>query len=151
MRARLTIAMGLCLVSAACTDSAWKAAFTVPPPPLRAQLDLAIWYDLAKNAMIGNGNWIASLWSNAGDGKTTDHHIRNLACRPITKGQQCSFDLIRDGGPVNFHGERAPDRLFCTADLYQTADGWAIKHTPPHGAGHSQTSMKCEEISPNSR
>ena len=150
MRARLTIAIGLCLGSGACGNEAWNAAFIMPPAPLKGQLQAAIWDDLYLNAMIGNGNWPASLWFNAGSDKTADHHIRGLACRSRAGGQQCSFDLIRDGGPAKAYGERAPEKLFCTADLHHTADGWHVKHTPPRGAGHSQTSMTCEQP-PNSR
>ena len=60
------------------------AAASLAPPeePLAGQLRAAIWNDLQLNAMIGNSNWLASLWYNAGqeDAKAPDLHILDMLC-----------------------------------------------------------------------
>ena len=126
----------------------WAAApFAPPPEPLARHLMAAIWHDLQVNAMIGNGNWVASLWYNAGseDPKAADLHIQGLACRRRTEAYLCSFVLLRDGGVTTVLGEKAPDRLTCNATFVQAKDeGWAVKHIPPRRVGHSQTTMKCK-------
>lgn len=121
------------------------ATMVAPPEPVAGQLNAAIWSDLQLNAMIGNGNWIASLWYNAGDGSSPDLHIRDLECRKRGPGMECAFELVRDGGTRTVAGEPAPDRLSCTAFFIRAEDrrGWAVMHTPPKRVGHSRTSMAC--------
>lgn len=120
------------------------ASLTPPSEPLKGQLQSAIWADLQLNAMIGNGNWLASLWYNAGSDTSPDLHIRKLTCSQAGSAQRCSFELRRDGGPKRAMGDTAPDVLVCFADFAPTDDGWSVSHTLPHKAGHSQTSMRCE-------
>ena len=96
--------------------------------------------------MTGNGNWLASLWYNAGSDRASDLHIRDLMCSQDGSVQRCSFALQRDGGPKEVMGETAPEALICLADLEKTDDGWSISHTPPHKVGHSQTSMRCKIV-----
>lgn len=124
--------------------TALAASLTAPTEPLKGQLQSAIWADLQLNAMIGNGNWLASLWYNAGSDTASDLHIRELTCSQDGSVQRCSFALHRDGGPKEVMGETAPDALICLADFGKTDDGWSISHTPPHKVGHSQTSMRCK-------
>jgi hypothetical protein len=124
------------------------APFATPTEPLAGQLRAAIWHDLGVNALIGNGNWVASLWYNAGseDPKAADLHIQDLSCRSRTEGHLCSFTLFRDGGVKIVLGEQAADKLTCNATFVQTKDleGWAVKHVPPTRMGHSQTTMRCK-------
>ena len=120
------------------------ASLTPPLEPLKGQLQSAIWADLQLNAIIGNGNWLASLWYNAGSETAPDLHVRELMCSQDGLVQRCSFVLHRDGGPKEAMGEAAPDALICSADFVRTDDGWAISHTPPRKVGHSQTSMQCD-------
>lgn len=94
--------------------------------------------------MIGNGNWLAWLWYNAGSGTASDLHIRELTCAQLRSIQRCTFALHRDGGDKEVMGEIAPDALSCLADFRKTDDGWLIAHTPPLKVGHSQTSMRCK-------
>src|SRR3954471_5432981 len=82
-----------------------------PPEPLKRQLRSAIWADLEGNAMIGNGNWLASLWYQAGSDTAPNLHIQELACAKTRSGHRCSFLLHRDGGPVTILNEMAPDNL----------------------------------------
>lgn len=126
------------------------ALSAAPAEPLAGQLRSAIWSDLGLNALIGSGNWVASLWYNAGSQSTPNLHIRDLRCDSGTATKRCSFILFRDGGVVLVLGKPAPDRLACDATFIVNADegGWAVKHTPPRGAGHSQTTMKCEAAAP---
>jgi hypothetical protein len=126
--------------------TAVAAALTPPAEPLRGQLQSAIWADLQLNAMIGNGNWLASLWYNAGSDTASDLHIRELMCSQDGSVQRCSFALHRDGGPKEVMGEAAPEALICLADFEKTDDGWSISHTRPHKVGHSQTSMRCKTV-----
>ncbi len=122
-------------------------AFLTPPSePLKGQLQSAIWADLRLNAMIGNGNWLASLWYNAESDTVSDLHIRELTCSQGGSVQRCSFELHRDGGPQKAMGETAPDALVCVADFNRTDDGWSVSHTPPHKVGHSQTSTRCKTL-----
>ena len=119
-----------------------------PTEPLAGQLRAAIWHDLQVNALIGNGNWLASLWYNAGseEPKATDLHFQDLACRRRKEGYLCSFTLFRDGGMTTVLGEHAPDKLTCNATFVQpkSDQGWAVKHIPPRRVGHSQTTMRCK-------
>jgi len=129
-------------------------ASSVPPTePIAAQFRAAIWHDLEVNALIGNGNWAASLWYNAGsdDPKAADLHIQDLLCRNRGWDYLCSFTLVRDGGVRPVLGEQAPDRLTCNATFVQAKDeeGWVVKHIPPHGAGHSRTTIRCKGQSVN--
>jgi hypothetical protein len=126
--------------------SAVAASLTPPTEPLKGQLQSAIWADLQLNAMIGNGNWLASLWYNAGSDTASNLHIRELTCSQDGSVQRCSFSLHRDGGPKEVMGEIAPDALICLADFGRTEDGWSISHTLPHRVGHSQTSMRCKTL-----
>lgn len=122
-----------------------SASFIAPAEPLAGELRSAIWNDLQLNAMIGNGNWIASLWYNAG-GDEPDLHILNLACRQAAVRYNCTFVLTRDGGVKTVMGETAPDRLSCRAVFMpgDSAKSWSVNHLPPRGSGHSRTTMKCE-------
>jgi hypothetical protein len=104
----------------------------------------AIWADLQQNALIGNGNWRASLWYNASSGNSPDLHIQQLKCTKTGSGQRCAFVLFRDGGPATALGESAPDKLNCKAVFARENDGWSVVHTPPRRKGHSNTSMKCK-------
>lgn len=129
---------------------AFLAAIASAPPPEDTTREVhgAIWSDLQLNALIGNGNWVGSLWYNAsrGNADTPDLHIHDLTCRPKDSGYRCSFGLFRDGGVVTVLGEDAPARLSCKA-TFERQDGeagLAVKHLPPpRGGGHSQTTMKC--------
>ena len=126
------------------------AAFTqvAPAEALAGGLRAAIWNDLQRNAMIGNGNWIASLWYNAGSTapEAADLHIQSLICSEQSKGYRCSFDLFRDGGNKSVFNERAPDKLACEASFVRSKDGgWMVKHLPPKKrVGHSRTTMACK-------
>jgi hypothetical protein len=124
------------------------APLNPPVPPIAGKLRAAIWYDLQVNALIGNGNWLASLWYNAGSETTPNLHIQDLRCDGRDAAQHCSFALFRDGGASKVLGEDAPDKLGCDATFIRAkdGDGWAVKHIPPHGAGHSQTTMRCKPI-----
>lgn len=111
----------------------------------------AIWADLYLNAMIGNGNKLAWLWSNAGsdDPDARDHHIRALACHSYADHDRCTFILLRDGGVATAFGEPAPDRLSCEAVFRRFAIPirFGIKHLPPaRGGGHSRTTMRCTQL-----
>lgn len=122
--------------------------FTPPAEAEAKPIYAAIWNDLRLNAMIGNGNWVASLWANAGDSKVPDHHIRDLTCRSSWLGGfRCRFELFRDGGPAVAFDQVAPDRLACEARFERDPDdpnGWQIKHLPPlPTGGHSRTTMIC--------
>ena len=126
--------------------SAAAASLAPPSEPLKKQLQSAIWADLQLNGMIGSGNWLASLWYDAGSGTAPDLHIVELRCLQGRSGQRCSFELVRDGGPTMVLGETAPDKLTCVARFARTKEGWSVVHTPPRKAGHSQTSMQCEAL-----
>jgi hypothetical protein len=119
------------------------ASLVAPAEELKGSIQAAIWADLQLNAMIGNGNRLASLWFNAGSDTRADLHIQDLKCAQTRSGQRCSFDLARDDGEVAVLGEAAPDRLTCVAALYRADDDWAVVHKPPRHRGHSQTSMQC--------
>ena len=122
------------------------APLSAPADTPAGKLRAAIWYDLQVNALIGNGNQLASLWYNAGSETTPNLHIRELRCDGGDTVQHCSFALLREGGATKVLGEDAPDKLACDAILTRAKNGWAVKHTPPHGAGHSQTTMQCKPI-----
>ena len=117
---------------------------SAPPEPLKGQLHSAIWKDLQLNAMIGNGNWPASLWYQAGSDTAPDLHIQYLICTKRGSRQRCSFTLQRDGGPKRVLGEAAPAELACFATFASDGEGWSVVHTPPHRAGHSMTTMRCK-------
>ena len=124
-----------------------------PDDALAGPIRSAIWSDLELNAMIGNGNWLGSLWYNAGDADKPTLHIRDLACCPAEAGYYCEFILFRDGGPVKVFQELAPDELHCKADFERDPENktaWQVKHRPPRPTGgHSQTSMTCEPAKSN--
>jgi hypothetical protein len=125
------------------------AQLIAPSNPLAGQLRSAIWDDLGRNALIGNGNWIASLWYRAsnGDANTPDLHIADLMCRSRKDRQDCSFTLHRDGGVKNIDGETAPDRLRCRANVVLSGAGqWMVKHIPPRKVGHSRTTLRCNQL-----
>lgn len=126
--------------------TAATASLAPPPEPLRTQLQSAIWVDLELNALIGNGNWSASLWYNAESGGSPDLHIIGLRCLQARSEQRCSFELVRNGGPVAALGEVAPDKLACVARFARTNEAWSVIHMPPRKAGHSRTSMRCEAL-----
>ena len=117
---------------------------TMPPAPLKQQLQSAIWADLEANAMIGNGNWIGSLWYNAANGSDENLHIRSLRCNKAGSGQRCAFELVRDGPQKRVLGESAPVQLSCVARFARSGTKWAVVHAPPRKVGHSKTSMRCE-------
>jgi hypothetical protein len=127
--------------------AAASATVGAPPEPLKGQLQSAIWADLQLNAMIGSSNWLASLWYQAGSDTVPDLHIQELTCAKTRSGHQCAFDLFRDGGPKMVLNETAPDKLACVAAFTLRSDGWSVIHTPPRGAGHSKTSMRCNAVS----
>ncbi|MDB5707392.1 MAG: hypothetical protein JWN66_4508 [Sphingomonas bacterium] len=127
------------------------AAVTSESPAPVEEVQAAIWYDLEVNAMIGNSNWIASLWYNAGSDETANLHIRDLSCRHHGGGYRCSFTLFRDGGVATTLGEEAPDMLTCEADLMRVKGEddkieLGVKHLPPlPRGGHSRTTMHCKD------
>lgn len=100
------------------------------------------------NALIGNGNWLASRWYNAGreGDEAPDLHIQNMSCRANREGHHCTFTLSRDGGVSVVVNEVTPDQLICTAQFVRSDDAnkWTVKHRPPRGAGHSRTDMRCK-------
>ncbi|WP_333570824.1 hypothetical protein [Sphingomonas sp.] len=114
--------------------------------PSKEQLHSAIWADLQLNAMIGNGNWPASLWYQAGSDTAPDLHIRDLTCTKEGSQPRCSFNLHRDGGPKTVLGEAAAADLACSASFFADGEGWSVVHTPPRHAGHSVTSMRCKAV-----
>jgi hypothetical protein len=116
------------------------------PEKLDGQLQSAIWSDLQTNALIGNGNWLASLWYQAGSDSAPNLHIQELTCERTHSRQRCSFVLHRDGGPVTLLNEIAPDNLACVADFVRADGDWSIVHTPPRRVGHSETSMRCNAV-----
>ena len=112
----------------------------------------AIWDDLQLNAVIGNGNWLGSLWYNAGQPGKPTLHIRDLECDAEGRNYRCTFALLRDGGPKVLNGESAPDRLACAADFErdpESSSGWTVRHLRPGRSGHSRTTMSCEASPPN--
>lgn len=116
-----------------------------PPEPLKGQLQSAIWMDLQRNAMIGNGARLASLWYQAGSDTAPNLHIQALACAKSRSGQRCSFVLYRDGGAVRVMNETAPDTLACVADFVRADGAWSVVHTrPPRKGGHTKTSVRCK-------
>lgn len=119
--------------------------------PLESQLRAAIWNDLQLNAMIGNGNWIGSLWYQASSGNVDnpDLHIEQLECRTRGENYACSFILFREGGVATVLREQAPDRLSCEARFVPLdgEEGWSVQHIPPRRAGHSRTTMECKDAS----
>lgn len=122
-----------------------SAIFATPIEPLEGQLNAAIWHDLQANAMIGNGDWLASLLLNAGDGKELNFHINQLQCRQRMPEMQCRFILSRDGGKIAVFGEDAPENLECEAVFEKGAGTWQVVHQPPRrGRGHSKSSMRCK-------
>ncbi|KQM27840.1 MULTISPECIES: hypothetical protein [unclassified Sphingomonas] len=124
------------------------AAFSIPDEPLAGQLRAAIWDDLQRNAMIGNGNRLAASWYDAGhyESPAPRLHIQALDCTTTRAGQRCSFNLWREGGPRWVLGEVATDRLSCRAQFVQQSGEWSVLHRPPPGAGHSRTDMRCRVI-----
>ena len=64
--------------------AAATASLAPPPEPLKTQLQSAIWADLELNALIGSGNWLASLWYNAGNARLLTSTFSGLGvCRPV--------------------------------------------------------------------
>lgn len=116
-----------------------------PAEPLKGDLQAAIWYDLEVNFWVGSGSLLASLWYEAKEDGVPDLHIRNLTCDNGRRKRRCAFDLIRDGGPKDVRGQTAPPQLRCKATFKSQDDGWKVVHIPPHGTGHSRTSLQCEE------
>lgn len=124
--------------------TAAAAAYTPPTEPLKGQLQAAIWADLEMNALIGNGNRLASLWYNAEAEVSPNLHIADLRCGRGRAGKRCSFVLLRDGGPSTVMGQAAPDKLACVASFANRRDSWSVVHTRPRRYGHSQTTMSCK-------
>ncbi|KQM87630.1 hypothetical protein ASE67_08060 [Sphingomonas sp. Leaf23] len=122
--------------------------FSIPDEPLAGQLRAAIWDDLQRNAMIGNGNRLAALWYEAGQDESPAPrlHIQALDCITTRAGQRCSFNLWRAGGPRWVLGKVAPDRLSCRAQFVQQSGEWSVRHRPPPDAGHIRTDMRCRVV-----
>ncbi len=120
---------------------------SVPDESLAGQLRAAIWDDLQRNAMIGNGNGLAASWYLAGEEESRPPRLRiqALDCIEIRAGQRCSFTLWREDGLRRVLGKVAPDRLSCRAQFVreQQAGEWSVLHRPPRRAGHSRTDMPC--------
>ena len=139
-------------LSAGCAHSPSQETEMSPPEEkLAGQLYAEIWADLRSNAMIGNGNWLAARWANAGSeqGDAPQLHIQNLLCRGSSTLLHCRFGLLRDGGVATYLGEPAPDRLACTANFQRSdANGrWSIPRKPPgRNGGHSRNTIKCQSV-----
>lgn len=115
-------------------------ALSAPSDAEAKNVYAAIWNDLQLNGVIGSGNWLASLWWNAG-GVT---HIRDLSCNRTGRVYQCSFTLKRDGGEVKVYEEDAPNTLLCDADFIYVYGELGVEHLPPpREGGHSRTTMTC--------
>ncbi|WP_294324269.1 hypothetical protein [uncultured Sphingomonas sp.] len=126
------------------------ATLSVPEEPLAGQLRAAIWDDLQRNAIIGNGNRVAASWYEAGGSESPAPrlHIQALDCAKARAGQRCSFILWREGGPRRVRGEVAPDRISCRAQFVRGQDlgNWSVRHWPPRRVGHSRTDMRCRVV-----
>jgi hypothetical protein len=126
------------------------AAGQMAPPaePLTGKLRGAIWNDLETNGMIGNGNEIAWLWMNFWGYRDDAPMLRmsGLVCRGNATRQHCRFNLLREGGVIQFDGRPVSDRIHCEAPFrrYGAPGEWGIPHLPPRpGGGHSTTTMQC--------
>lgn len=125
------------------------AQATPPPEPLAGMIRGAIWEELRSNGMIGNGNEVASLWMNFwGSGDNPPQlRILDLRCRGNGHKQRCSFDLLRDGGPIMVDGKHVRDRIRCSAPFKRSDDadgGWNIPRlSPDPRGGHTRTTMRC--------
>lgn len=111
----------------------------------------AIWFDLERNAMIGNGNdTVSSEWFYGhGEDNPPKLSIVDLVCRRTRSLQRCKFDLLRATDNDAPQADKAePNRLSCKAKLqFQTTQnqGWHVIHYPPlRRHSHSETSMKCK-------
>jgi hypothetical protein len=115
----------------------------------------AIFDDIQRNAMIGNGNIEVSLeWVEGNKGDDVSIRIEDLTCPDGRKWKRCSFALRRvlTRGGVATIDPALPERLRCVAILKWSRfeKDWAIEHSPPpRGAGHSATSMTCKRIETN--
>ena len=124
---------------------------TPPEEALARQLRAAIWNDLQSNALIGNGNELATRWANAG-GEGADAprlYIQDLLCAGGSRRLHCQFALFREGGVASYRGEPAPDRLTCRATFRRSggADAWSIPRLPPGPeGGHSRITIKCKPV-----
>jgi len=67
------------------------AAAALAITPTAEEARAAIWGDLQLNATIGNGNWLAALWYDAGaeNRPTPDLHIRDVDCRRHAGSYRC--------------------------------------------------------------
>ena len=111
------------------------------------QLAAAIWGDLQMNALFGNGAGLAGRLFEAAETEYAELHIRSLRCRPSEQGQNCSFDLFKDGGTKSVETGAAPQALHCTASFYRSEEGWKVDHVaPPRRGMHSQTTLQCSQI-----
>ena len=123
------------------------AGLSVPDDPLAGQLRAAIWDDLQRNAMIGNGNGLVASWYEAGQDERPAPRlpIRALDCFETRAGQGCAFSLWGEGGARRVRAELAPDRLFCRAQFVRAHEsgGWNVRHPPPKGPRHSRADMRC--------
>ncbi|MHA6334162.1 hypothetical protein ACXYL9_10825 [Qipengyuania sp. CAU 1752] len=122
-----------------------------PEKKVAGQLYAAIWDDLRSNAMIGNGNWLAARWANAGSERDDPPqlHIQDLLCSGSATLLRCRFGLLRDGGVATYLGESTPDRLACTADFRRSGpnDHWSIPRLPPGPkGGHSRITINCQIV-----
>ena len=122
-----------------------------PEEKLAEQLYAEIWDDLRSNAIIGNGNWLAARWSNAGSEQddAPKLHIEDLLCSGSMTLLRCRFGLLREGGVATYLGEPTPDKLACTTNFRRTEAGerWSIPRLPPgQNGGHSRITIKCEPV-----
>ena len=114
----------------------------------------AIFVDIQRNAMIGNGNdEVSSEWAVGREGDDVSIRIEELACPEGRKRKKCSFVLRR---MLTRNGVATVDpilseRLRCNA-IFKWSDspgevGWGVEHlSPRRGRGHSITSMTCKKI-----
>ncbi len=79
---------------------------SVPDEPLARQLRAAIWDDLQRNAMIGNGNRLVAPWYVEGEEESRPPRlsIEALDCIELRAGHRCSFTLWREDAPQRVLG-----------------------------------------------
>lgn len=115
----------------------------------------AIFDDVRRNAMIGNGNLeVSSEWTEGRNGDDVSIRIEELNCPEGRKRKKCSFTLrrmlARNG--VETVDPTLPEQLRCTAIMKwfdsPSETGWGVEHSPPR-RGHSTTSMTCKRIEPD--
>jgi len=149
---RLNLLVFASAVASGCVHSPVRDAVMAPPQEeLAEQLYAEIWSDLQSNAMIGNGNWLAARWANAGSGQNPAPklHIEDLLCGGSATLLRCRFGLLREGGVTIYLGEPTPDKLTCTTNFRRPHAGerWAIPRLPPgKNGGHSRIAIECQPL-----